>query len=197
MIRRYLARQIISCSQNIFIAEAFKHLAPGSSSIEDSAPENCAFDYIVLLCDYSPLESLLQLRSNLKVKPEDRILIMSNIMSQRLISKFIAYECNVVFGTYKTPTGKLLRTYNKNNLINTHYPEKKKKNEYLTERQKLILLMRSLGATNRVIAKNENIHEKHLSNIQRNIMKKCGIDDIGILRKIFTCQHLHHAIDYL
>jgi DNA-binding NarL/FixJ family response regulator len=188
---------VISCSQNIFIAEAFKHLAPGPSAFEDSAPINCAFDYIVLLCDYSPLESLLQLRSHLKAKPADRILIMSNILSPRLILKFVAYECNITFGTYKTPTCKLLRTYNKNNLIIDHRPEMKKKNESLTERQKLILLMRSLGATNRTIAKNENIHEKHLSNIQRDIMNKCGINDIGILRKIFTCQHLHHAIDYL
>lgn len=174
---------VISYTDNYYLDSAIRHLfssAPASSLEKNVYIElaSTLLDFIVVFNDKKPAESLIQLLTYPSFKSGGTLLVITNIVPAKVITRFIPAECRLIVQSAKSPLSewftalKFSADAKESNatLIDIHKP-------LLTYTEKKLLSSFNGSKTQNDFSKSYGIKAKTASSHKRSIMRKLGVQD--------------------
>lgn len=176
-----LKMNVISYTDDFYLNSAVRYLFSVGKKPPNETGINAELavtmlDYIILFNDKSPSESLMKLSTYSGFKSDDIILVVSDVVPAKVITRFIREKCRLFVQSSKTKLNEWLTILKspfvgREGFISFGYRHK----PLLTYTEKRFLSALRLAQTQNEFAKNAAIHRKTASTYKRSVMRKLGV----------------------
>ncbi|WP_367298912.1 helix-turn-helix transcriptional regulator [Hafnia alvei] len=194
---------IISYTDDFYLNSAVRYLFSTEKELQGEAGISAGLagtmlDYIILFNDKSPSESLMKLSTYNGFKPDDIILVISDVVPIEVITRFIRERCRLFVQSSKTKLNEWLVFLNTSSetrkgvisFENKHKP-------LLTYTEKSFLNALRMAQTQNEFAKTAEIHRKTASTYKRSVMRKLGAHHTPQLLDYVNAKCFQQILSYL